>query len=739
MTEPHVHGADERVEIDLSALAGALKRALRWLLPLCIAVAVAAVVLLQFVPSKYRAESKVLIQTSDAVYPGDVRGIEEERALLDNEGVASQVELLMSRDLLRRVAQRLDLASIPEFEAGPTSNLFREALVALGLMRDPGRNSPEERVLKVFYENLEVYRVDGSRVISVRFTSRDPERAARIANALVEEYLDLQSSVKRETTDFAATALEPQIERMRQEVKEAQEEVEAFRSQAGLLLGADNQTLDQQQLGELSTELSDARAAQSQAEARANLIRRQLDTGASLDSAAEVLNSQLVQRLRERQVELQSRIAELSTTLLPNHPQIRGLRSQLSDLERQIRNEAENIAAGLENEARVQQDRVASLTATLEQFKQRASRSNEDQIRLRELEREAQVKATQLDQLMTRYREADTRRNAPQLGADARVISRATVPLEPYSPKVVPIASVLTFIVFMLGSLWAILGQFLSGQAFRHVPLGGSATPTSTPMPSSAAPGYRAGQAGYAASGFGYDWSSNGQGAETGTSPSAQEHGPAMGQDVAPAVAAQDAVKVAASTSAPVVSPVADQMRPRRVAVLSVDSDEVAQEVTFRLVREAAEEGVMPLFLEVRPDLGDPEAVPGFAELLEGSASFAGVIYRDAASRAHVIESGRRVIDDELAEAGRFEMLMDAIDHTYDQVFFDLGLIDDSLISAQILAMADQVVVATGGSPAGPELEEALRMLEDQTGAPVAVEPVQRKGETARRHPDMAA
>ena len=77
MTEPHVHGADERVEIDLSALAGALKRALRWLLPLCIAVAIATVVVLQFVPSKYRAESKVLIQTSDSVYPGDVRGVEE--------------------------------------------------------------------------------------------------------------------------------------------------------------------------------------------------------------------------------------------------------------------------------------------------------------------------------------------------------------------------------------------------------------------------------------------------------------------------------------------------------------------------------------------------------------------------------------------------------------------------------------------------------------------------------------
>ena len=131
--------------------------------------------------------------------------------------------------------------------------------------------------------------------------------------------------------------------------------------------------------------------------------------------------------------------------------------------------------------------------------------------------------------------------------------------------------------------------------------------------------------------------------------------------------------------------------------------------------------------------------MPGFAELLEGSASFAGVIYRDAASRAHVIESGRRVIDDDLAQSDRFEMLMDAIDHTYDQVFFDLGLIDDSLISAQILAMADHVVVASGGSPAGPELEEALRMLEQQTGAPVDVETVGRDRASARSSPDMAA
>ncbi len=197
-----------------------------------------------------------------------------------------------------------------------------------------------------------------------------------------------------------------------------------------------------------------------------------------------------------------------------------------------------------------------------------------------------------------------------------------------------------------------------------------------------------------------------------------------------------DAVSVSAAITEAMAS---RQDRPQRVAVLSVDSDEVSQEVTFRLVREAAEGGILPLFLEVRPDMDDPQAVPGFAELLDGSASFTGVIYRDAASRAHVIESGRKAISEELILDGRFDMVMEAIEHTYDQVYFDLGLIDDSLICAQILALADKVVVATGGSPAGPELEAALRMLEDHTGAVVVVEPTKPKGDTPRVRTDMAA
>ena len=115
-----------------------------------------------------------------------------------------------------------------------------------------------------------------------------------------------------------------------------------------LLIGQNNSVLATQQLSELSTELSRVRANRGAAEANASSVRAMLDSGASLDALPEVLSSPLIQRLRERQVQLKADIADLSTTLLDNHPRIRALRSQLADLDRQIRTEAQNVLKALE-------------------------------------------------------------------------------------------------------------------------------------------------------------------------------------------------------------------------------------------------------------------------------------------------------------------------------------------------------------------------------------------------------
>ena len=200
-------------------------------------------------------------------------------------------------------------------------------------------------------------------------SSEDPELAAAIANALADAYIAVQGAAKQQSNSDATDWLEPEIANLSKRVKEAEARVANFRAQSDLLIGQNNSVLSTQQLSELSTELSRVRANRGAAEANAQSVRAVLESGASLDALPDVLSSTLIQRLRERQVQLKADIADLSTTLLDNHPRIRALRSQLADLDGQIRHEAENVLKGLGSEAKAAQMREKQLVADLNTLK----------------------------------------------------------------------------------------------------------------------------------------------------------------------------------------------------------------------------------------------------------------------------------------------------------------------------------------------------------------------------------
>ena len=256
------------------------------------------------------------------MFTGKDRGQEEDRALLDQQGIISQVQLLESGDLARTIIKEVPAGDDRRVQPDRSADHPPRCLSGIGL-REP--TSIEDEVLLRYFDRLEVFQVERSRVIVVRFWSEDPELSAKIANGIVEEYFKLQAEAKRVSTKSAISLLEPEIARLKDEVESAQRRVAEFRAGADLLLGADNQTLSQQQLAELNSQLSAARAAKSDAEAKASLIRELLKSGSALESAADVLSSQLIQRLRERQVALKARIAELSTTMLAQPSRDQGI------------------------------------------------------------------------------------------------------------------------------------------------------------------------------------------------------------------------------------------------------------------------------------------------------------------------------------------------------------------------------------------------------------------------------
>ena len=421
------------------------------------------------VTPRYKSEARILVDGRENVFlrPNGERN--EERTALDAEAVTSQVQLLLSRDLAREIIKKNKLAELPEFDPVLQGLSPLKSLLALfGIGRDPFSLTPEERVLDAYYDRFTAYAVDKSRVIVIEFQSRDPDLAARVANSIAEGYLVLQQNARQEQAKAASQWLSGEIDNLRKKVAEAESRVEDFRSKSSLFVGTNNTTLSNQQMGELNTQLNNARALKSDAESKARLIREMLQSGKPIE-ASEVLNSELIRRLSEQRVTLRGQLAEQSSTLLDNHPRIKELKAQLADLDRQIRDEASKISRSLENDARIASGRVDGLSASLEQLKKQATSTNGNDVQLRALEREAKAQRDLLESYLAKYREANTRENIDAAPADGRIISRASVSNAPAYPKKLPIVLIATLATLMLSAGAIATGELLRMTAPRAV------------------------------------------------------------------------------------------------------------------------------------------------------------------------------------------------------------------------------------------------------------------------------
>ena len=465
---PKPVAASESGDLDLQALGHALMRKRSWIIVPTVLALVASLVAVNMITPRYKSEARILIDGRDSVFLRPSGERNEERNPLDAEAVTSQVQLLQSRDLAREIIKKNKLAERPEFDPVLQGFSPLKSLLALfGIGRDPFSLTPEERVLEAYYERFTAYAVDKSRVIVVEFQSRDPELAARVTNSIAEGYLVLQQDARQQQAKSAGQWLSGEIEDLRKKVAEAESRVEDFRSKSSLFVGTNNTTLSNQQMGEINTQLNNARALKSDAESKARLIKDMLQSGKPIE-ASEVLNSELVRRLSEQRVTLRAQLAEQSSTLLDGHPRIKELKAQLADIDRQLREEASKISRSLESDARLAVGRVDGLATSLDQLKKQASSNNGQDVQLRALEREAKAQRDLLESYLAKYREANTRENIEAAPADGRIISRATVSNTPAYPKKLPIVLIATLATLLLTSGAIATGELLRMTAPRR-------------------------------------------------------------------------------------------------------------------------------------------------------------------------------------------------------------------------------------------------------------------------------
>jgi uncharacterized protein involved in exopolysaccharide biosynthesis len=708
--------ASESGDLDLRALGQALARNRGWVIIPTVLAAVLSIAAVNLVTPRYKSEARILIDGRENIFlrPNGERS--EERNALDAEAVTSQVQLLLSRDLARDIIKKNRLAERPEFDPVLQGISPAKSLLALfGIGRDPFSLTPEERVLDAYFDRFTAYAIDKSRVIVIEFQSRDPELSARVANAIAEGYLVLQQGARQEQAKSAGQWLSGEIDNLRKKVAEAESRVEDFRSKSSLFVGTNNTTLSNQQMGELNTQLNNARALKSDAESKARLIREMLQSGQPIE-ASEVLNSELTRRLSEQRVTLRAQLAEQSSTLLDNHPRIKELKAQLADLDRQLREEASKISRSLDNDSRIAGGRVDGLSASLEQLKKQATSSNGQDVQLRALEREAKAQRDLLESYLAKYREATTRENIDAAPADGRIISSASVSNTPAYPKKLPIVLIATLATLMLSA-----GAIATGELLRMTAPRTTAALTSPPAPVERAP----------------------------------TPAPAAAAAVAvadPAPVPKDPVPVPKeahpdiATGLTEIEQLADDVNTagdaaRKVTILGTAANESITLTALTLARLVARNsrvvvvGLSASSSEISAISAtsvDPDA-PGLAELMLGETSFSQVITRDRSSRVHLVSAGRPGSDRALLQSPRLALAIDALLRVYDHVLLDAGTASDlpaELLTAQARAVVvpDQSMTADARTSMCDQLRAAgcfteLTMLSEPVQPSDAMEP----------------
>lgn len=667
---PDVVTHQQDVDIDLKQLVGAIWRYRLRILTLTVSAAALGFIGANLATPSYQSEARILIEPRAAAFSKTEQAGADTQPLLDELNIASQVQVLSSADLIKRVARDLNLTGLPEFDK--TNSTSEKILRMLHLKKADNALSPEERVVDKFIEKLQVYQVEKSRVIGIQFTSEDPKLSAAVPNAMMQTYAMMQSDAKIDSNYEATQWLEPEIATLRQKVEEAEKKVADYRAMKDIPQSGDTGSVASQQLKDISTELARVRSDGANARARAQAVRGAIANGGAAETLADVANSSMMQKLKENESNLKSQIADLSITLMNNHPKLKSLRSQLGGIQQQMRQETSRILASIETEARVAKLREDELTRQFAAAKVDSARSTEQEVGLNALEREAAAQRQLLETYLARYREAASRSGKNSSPADARVISKAIEPREAVFPKILPITIIAGLATFILSSVTVLLMELFSGRALKPaVPLIPTApapanvqerrpAPALPPLPATVA---------------------------TGPDPlPVEEEVPAI---VAAAAHPEAQLPVEdIDEEAPegdyTIEAVARHLIESRIPVafgLSPTGDDGSTALVM-LARAIAEAGRSTIVIDMTGSLlptrlmAADRYLPGITDLLTGDAAFGETIHSDRLSDAHIVPRGRANLEEAMRGADRLSIIIGALADAYDVVLVDCGPAD---------------------------------------------------------------
>lgn len=354
----------------------------------------------------------------------------------DEAAINSEIELIKSYDVARRVVEKLKLDEQAGTLAPAEPSLLRQALNLLtSKAAEPVPEievDPKDRVIRGLQTDVGVKRKQRSYVIDIIYASPNPSLAAQVANAFANEYLVDELESRYEATRRANEWLNERLGELRQKVRDSERAVELFKAQNNIVETAGS-TLSDQQVAKLNEQLILARAEAAQAQVKYEQIQAVRKRGGDVTAFADAMQSGALAGLKSKASEIRRELANLTARYGDRHPSVVSARAQLADVNRSLGAEAGRIVATAENELRVARSRVESIEQSLQEMKGKVAIVSQAAITLRELERERAANKTLYESFLGRFKETSEQEKLQT--TESRIIQQASVPTTPSAPN----------------------------------------------------------------------------------------------------------------------------------------------------------------------------------------------------------------------------------------------------------------------------------------------------------------
>src|SRR6266850_1342015 len=401
----------------------------------------------------YRAQVLLEIQKENPDIP-TIKELYELDAVSDAY-LRTQYSILASESLARRAIDQLRLETLPEFNSPRWWRLWPETrkpsvtqTFVIGPVHEVRDRELSQRVLERFQDRLTVDPVNRSRLVAVRFDSRDPELAARVVNTLASDYVDQSLEARWQATQKAAEWLSQQLVGVKAKLEKSEDELQSYARRNGLVFleidKGTSQNVANERLQQLQERLTKAQSERYEKEALYRLVQ----TG-ELGALPGVFENKLIQDLSERLAELKRDRAQLSTTFSPDYPRVKEIQSQIDEIESSLRDERQRAADRIANDYSAAVRREDLVQQALEEQQKQVNLIAGKSVQYNILKREVDTNKQLYEGLLQQLKEAGV--SAGLKASNIRLVDSAEPPAKPVKPRTLLNLSVAVFLGLALG------------------------------------------------------------------------------------------------------------------------------------------------------------------------------------------------------------------------------------------------------------------------------------------------